>query len=107
MAADFNSTLMRAGIGADRLFEVAVQAFFRIQLRAVTGQAEQLDFVLALSRPGFDGFAVIGSQLIQNQQLFSLGVNDHPACFSLDHSPSGYTDSCLTMGDKSLHFHLN
>jgi hypothetical protein len=45
-------------LGGDRMFEVCVEPFLRMELRAVAGQIEQLDFVRIGQRPSLHWQAV-------------------------------------------------
>ena len=84
-----------------RMFEVGIEPFIRVEFGTVAGQVEHLDLLFVLSQPGLDGLAVMDAQVVQNQKhllgrildqrLHKLDelvavegpINDHPACFAL------------------------
>ncbi|RFC38338.1 MAG: hypothetical protein DID90_2727552701 [Candidatus Nitrotoga sp. LAW] len=52
------------------MLQVGIQPFFWIQLGAVAGQIEQLNFFLVFVRPFLDRLAVRHSQVIEDQNTF-------------------------------------
>lgn len=63
-------------LGTDGVLEVGIELLFQIQFRTVTGQVEKLYLVLSLCNPGFDGLAVVGAQIVQNQKYLAASVPD-------------------------------
>lgn len=54
------------------LFEVGVGPFIGIAFRAVTGQVEHLNVLNVFGQPLFKRFAVMHTQVVQDQQHFLL-----------------------------------
>ena len=57
--------------------QVGIQAFIRVQLRAVTGQVEHLELLFMISQPVLHPARVIHLQIVQDQVHFTLCVLDH------------------------------
>ena len=53
-------------LGIKRLLQVSVESFFRIKLRTVAGQIEQLDLVFPFRNPSLDRFAVMNTQVVDD-----------------------------------------
>jgi hypothetical protein len=62
--------LKQGGSYKARSSEIGVEPFLRVELRAVTGQIEQLDLISTPFNPSLDRLAVMDSQVIENQKHF-------------------------------------
>ena len=65
---------MRTDLCLKRVFQIGVESFFRIELRTVAGQIEQLDLVFTLLEPRLDRLALMDSQVVENQKHFLARV---------------------------------
>jgi hypothetical protein len=58
------------------MLEIGFQTLLRIEFRAITGQVKQLDLVLPFRHPRIHGFAVMDTQVIEDQEHLPAGVLD-------------------------------
>lgn len=63
-------------LAGDRLLQVAVASFIKVQLRAVAGQVEHLDLGLAPGQPGADLGGAMDRLAVENEEDLAVGVPD-------------------------------
>lgn len=63
----------------DTSFQAVVKVFIRVEFRRIRWQVEHFDLVLVLLQPLFDEFAMVNSQVVQNQIYFSTNILGQPA----------------------------
>ena len=56
--------------------QITVHEFIRVQLGRVAREKEDLDLFPMLCQPSLDGFAVMHSQVIEDQKYFSSSILD-------------------------------
>lgn len=64
------------GLLIQMAFQVAVHELVRIQVWAVAWQIKNLNQILICFQPGLQNFAVMNSQIVQNQDDFSTDTAD-------------------------------
>jgi len=57
-------------------FKIAVQIFIRIKLWRIGWQKENLDLIFMIVNPCLENFAVMNTQIIQNQIYLAIGIFD-------------------------------
>lgn len=60
-------------------FQITIQVLIRIDLRGVGGQLEHLDFLKVLVQPLVYQFAVMNSQVFDDQKYFASHILDQPS----------------------------
>ena len=61
------------------MLEIGIEALFRVQFWAITGQVEQFNFVLMLFDPLLDWLAVMHAQMVEN---YCSGPMNFEVCLS-------------------------
>ena len=58
------------------MLEIGIEAFIRVEIRAVAGKVKHFNLCCALGQLGFDWLAVVHSQVVQDQENFLWRIFD-------------------------------